>query len=112
MLWIKVSLSPLEIYYIFHIANILLNSSTQSQNVTNLNGTPKGRLKKVEGGHQPCNQTLKSAPLSSPPSLLWIRIFHVCLHSFARLTFDGKKSILVKLESSLILFYFKREIKK
>ena len=38
-------------------------------------------------------------------------IFHVRPHSMARLIFIGEKLVLKKLESPLILFYFKRENK-
>ena len=40
---------------------------------------------------------------------MWTRIFHVHPHSMARLIFIGEKLVLEKLESPLILFYFKRE---
>ena len=42
---------------------------------------------------------------------LWTRIFHMRPHSMARLIFIGEKLILEKLESPLILFYFKMENK-
>ena len=43
--------------------------------------------------------------------ILWTRIFHVHPHSSARLIFIGEKLVSEKLESPLILFYFKRENK-
>ena len=42
---------------------------------------------------------------------LWTRIFHVHPHSMARLIFIDEKIVLKKLESSLILFYYKKESK-
>ena len=42
-------------------------------------------------------------------SFMWTHIFYVCSHSMAILIFIGEKLVLEKLESPLILFYFKRE---
>ena len=44
VLQIKVSLSPLEIYCLVHMANLFQNlSSTRSQTAIDLKGAPKGR---------------------------------------------------------------------
>ena len=53
----------------------------------------------------------KRSLLTLRNSKVWTRIFHMHPHSMARLIFTGEKLVLEKLESSLILFYFKRENK-
>ena len=42
---------------------------------------------------------------------LWTHIFHVLPHSMMRLIFIGKNLVLEKLESPLIILFFKRENK-
>ena len=42
---------------------------------------------------------------------MWTRIFHVCPHSMASFIFIDEKLVSKKLDSPLILFYFKRENK-
>ena len=42
---------------------------------------------------------------------VWTHIFHMRPHSMAMLIFIGEKLVLEKLESPLILFYFKKENK-